>query len=105
MWGVLVDTLHICASAYICLACVPCGGSVRVPSWVFVAVLLYTVSIGLGVSCSMIDVLCPVVARWSVSSCLFIIIHIDIVGNGLIAFLLYIGYSDQKKKALHRVRV
>ena len=75
-----------------------------------VAVLFYAVSIGLGVSCGMIAVLCPVVARRGVSSCLFIIIHTDIVGNRLIAFLLYIGHSEQKKirskeKALHRVKV
>lgn len=83
-----MGTLHLCVMASKWLACVPCGGSVRILLWVFVAVLFYAVSIGLGVSCGMIAVLCPVVAWWSVSSCLFIIIHIDIVGNRLIAFLL-----------------
>jgi len=39
MWGVLVGTLHLCIMASKWLVCVPCGGGVRVPSWVFVAVL------------------------------------------------------------------
>lgn len=86
-----------------------CVGVPCVPCWAVVSVFHHgylwrfcskAVSIGLGVSCNLIAILCPVVARWSVSSCLFIIIHIDIVGNRLIAFLLYIGYLDQNKKGV-----
>jgi len=107
MWGVLVGALHLCVNGLrvfrVAVLSVFCYGYL----WRFYS---KAVSIGLGVSCNLIAILCPVVARWSVSSCLFIIIHIDIVGNRLIAFLLYIGHSEQKKirskeKAFHRVKV